>query len=90
MITINTYIIYLYLILMFLSFSISILYLLFSSDILNKLLSMEVISSLLISIISLWALFNKEYLYIDICLALSLIIFLSIVAYSQIIFSRLK
>lgn len=47
------------------------------------LISLEVLANLFISGICLWALYLKQVLFLDLCLAISLIMFLSTAAYCQ-------
>lgn len=54
-------------------------------SILIKLIILEVLSHLVMSSIALWSFFNKQPIFINICLPLALIMFLSIVAYYQFI-----
>lgn len=52
-------------------------------SILIKLVIIEVLTNLLTAGIALWALIYKKSIFIDICLPLSLIMFLGVVAYYQ-------
>lgn len=51
----------------------------------TKLVAIEVMVNILMSSIALWALFCKQSVYIDVCLPIALIMFLSTVAYCQIL-----
>jgi multicomponent Na+:H+ antiporter subunit F len=53
------------------------------SSILEKLVVLEVLTNLLLACIALWALFNRQFRFIDICLTLALMMFLGVVAYYQ-------
>lgn len=52
-------------------------------DVLTKLVSLEVLANIFICGIGMWAVYTKFSMLLDICIALSLIIFLSTVAYCQ-------
>ncbi len=56
--------------------------------ILIKLVALEVMVNLFISAIGIWVLFIHFFYLLDICIALSLIMFLSTAAYCQFLFRR--
>lgn len=62
--------------------------LLYFKSVLIKLIILEVLTHLIISSIALWSLVNNQSIFIDVCLPLALIMFLSIVAYYQFILSK--
>ena len=48
-----------------------------------KLVVVEVLTNLMLAVIALWALYTRQPLFIDVCIALALIMFLGVVAYYQ-------
>lgn len=60
------------------------------SPILFKLITLEVLTNILMSSIAIWSLLTKQAVFIDVCLTLALIMFLSIVAYYQFLSLELK
>lgn len=67
---------------------ITIVALLYFKPILTKLIILEIFTHLIISSIALWSLANNQSIFIDVCLPLALIMFLSIVAYYQFILPK--
>lgn len=60
------------------------------SSILIKLVALEVLTNLLMAGTSVWALINKQPVFIDVCITLALIMFLAIVAYYQFLIKKEK
>jgi multicomponent Na+:H+ antiporter subunit F len=53
------------------------------SDILVKLVALEVLVNLLIGAIAIWAWQKQQVILLDVCIALTLVMFLATVAYAQ-------
>lgn len=63
---------------------------LFRFDSLSKLVALDVLSNTLVALIALWAFLNQQLIFIDITIAIALIMFLSTVANILFISSRDK
>jgi len=58
------------------------------SSILIKLVVLEILTNLMIAAICLWALTTRQPIFIDICIPLSLVMFLGVVAFYQFLLNR--
>ena len=85
---INIWLTYASFLFLVLALFISLFCLLRFSSIFIRLITLEVLTNIFIAGIAVWALAQRKPLFIDISLALALIMFLSVVAYYQFLHAR--
>ncbi len=85
---INNWLVYIASSFILLALLISLISLIRFSSIFIRLVALEVLTNLFIAGVALWALTHRQPLFIDICLALALIMFLSVVAYYRFLSDR--